>query len=158
MNNSLKKILLGTGFAALSLVTLSSASWSKNHGMGMGHDPDRLLGHIAERLELSGEQREEVADLLKSAEQATAADRERLRELRAELHRQGEDFDAGRVQSLADEIGQITSRLVYQSASTQARVQALLSPEQQEEMARLMEKRTERRGRWHRGSDQFHGD
>ncbi len=158
MNNSLKKILLGTGFAALSLVTLSSASWSKNHGMGMGHDPDRMLAHMAEHLELTGEQRAEVANLLKSAEQATASDRQRLRELRGELHQQGPDFDAGRVQSLADEIGQITSRLVYQSASTQAQVQALLSPEQREEMARLMEQRTERRGRWHRGSDQPHGD
>jgi protein CpxP len=158
MNRSLKKVLLGTGFAALSLVTLSSASWSKNHGMGMGHDPARMLAHMAEKLELTDEQREEVASLLNSAEQATASDRQRLKELRGELQQQGPDFDAGRVQSLADEVGQITSRLVYQAASTQSQLQALLSVEQREELAGLMAKRGERRGKWHRGSGQPFND
>lgn len=156
MNKSLKKILLGTGFAAVSLATLSSASWSMNHGsgMGMGHDPGRMLAHMVEQLELSAEQQQEVENLLTTTQQTTVADRQRLRTLRAELRQQGADFDSGQVQATADEIGQITARLVYQAASTQAKVQAVLTPEQREEMARLMEKRNDRRGKWHRGGDQ----
>ena len=158
MNKTLKKVLLGTGCATLSLVTLTSASWSMNHGMGIDHDPERMLSHMAERLDLTDEQREEVTILLTTAQQATATDRERLQELRKELHAQGADTDEGRLQAAADEIGQITSRLVYQAAMTKARVQALLTPEQREEMAELMEKRAERRSKWHRGGAASRGD
>ena len=160
MNRSLKKILLGTGFAAVSLATLSSASWSMNHGssMGMGHDSGRMLAHMAEQLELTAEQQQEVESLLTHAQESTAADRERLRTLRAGLRQQGPDFDAGKVQATADEIGQITGRLVYQAASTQAKVQAVLTPEQREEMAGLIEKRSDRRGKWHRGGGQSRGE
>ena len=146
MNKTLKKILLGTGFAAASLVGLASASWSMNHGMGMGHDPERMLSHMTERLDLTEEQREEVASLLAAGHEATAADRQRLQELRRQLGEQGVDFDESQARAVADEIGEITSRLVFQAASTKARVQALLTHEQRAEMARMMAKRGERRG------------
>jgi Spy/CpxP family protein refolding chaperone len=151
MNTTLKKVLLAAASATVSLATLSSASWSMNHGMGMEHDSGRMLSHMAERLDLSQEQREQVKSLLAAAQETTAADRERLQELRQGLHDQGADVDEGQAQAAADEIGQITSRLVYQATITQARVQMLLTPEQRAEMARLMEKRAERRGKWHRG-------
>ncbi len=48
--------------------------------------------------------------------------------------------------------------MVYQAAMTKARVQALLTPEQREEMAELMEKRAERRSKWHRGGAASRGD
>ncbi len=159
MNNTLRKILLGTGFAAASLVTLTSASWSMHHGMGMGmgmgkaHDPQRMLAHMTERLELDEQQQSQIETLLLSAQASMATDRQRLHELRGELQRMGLDFDAGRAQALADEVGQITSRLVYQAASTQAQLQTLLTPEQRETMAAMMEKRGERRGQWRRGEE-----
>jgi Spy/CpxP family protein refolding chaperone len=158
MKTTLKKILLGTGFAAASLVTLASASWSMNHGMSTGHDPQRMLAHMAQRLDLTEEQQAQVKSLLTSARESSAADRERLTQLRKELHEQGEAFDEGRVQALADEVGEITSRLVYQAASTQARLYQLLTPEQREQMAEIMEKRGERRGKWHRGGGESSGN
>ena len=153
MNKTLKKVLLGTGFAAASLVTLASASWSMHHGIGTVHDPERMLAHMTERLELDEQQQDQVEMLLRSAHESIAADRQRLHALREELRQMGSEFDAGRAQSLADEIGQITSRLVYQFASTQAQLQTLLTPEQRQELAEFMEKRGERRGKWRRGEN-----
>ena len=151
MNTTFKKVLLGTGFAAASLITLASASWSMHHGMGMGHDPERMLAHMTERLELDEQQQVQVETLLRSAHQSVAADRQRLHEARGELRQMGAEFDAGRAQSLADEIGQITTRLVYQFASTQSQLQSILTPEQREQLAEFMAKRDERRGKWRRG-------
>ena len=153
MNKTFKKILLGTGFSALSLVALNTASWSMNHGGMMGRDPARMLAHMTERLDLTPEQHEEVAGLLTSAQEATGADRERLTQLRRELREQLADFDEARARELADEVGQITATMVFEATSTQARVQAVLRPEQREEMRRMMDKRMERRGKWHGAGD-----
>jgi Spy/CpxP family protein refolding chaperone len=59
-------------------------------------------------------------------------------------------FDAGEAQRLADEIGQITSRMVYQAASTQARIYQLLDEEQRAELGEFMEDHEPRRDRWHK--------
>ena len=153
MNKTLKKVLLGAGFTAASLVALTSTSWSMNHGGLMGHDPERLLEHMADHLDLTSEQREEVAGLLQAAKEATAADRQRLKQLHMALRDQGADFDIVQTREVADEVGQITASLVFEAARTHSSVQAVLTPEQRDEMLRMMDKRAERRGKWHRSRD-----
>jgi Spy/CpxP family protein refolding chaperone len=136
MNKSLRKALLGAGFAAASLLTLSAAAGA----LGLG----------ADRLDLSEEQQAEVGKVLDTTRDALAADRQRLKELRSELHAQRENFDAGETQAAADEVGQITARMVYQATSTFSQVYQLMTPEQRQQMDSMMEKRHERRARWRR--------
>jgi len=49
---------------------------------------------------------------------------------------------------MADEIGEITSRMVFQAVSTHAEIYQLLTDEQKEEMDAMMEQRESRLDRW----------
>ena len=69
---------------------------------------------------------------------------ERMMEIRQELKAMNEDFDAGKAQQLADELGAIASRMAYRMASAPAEIYALLEPEQREELAALEERRERR--------------
>jgi Spy/CpxP family protein refolding chaperone len=66
------------------------------------------------------------------------------------MQAQRQNFNSGEAQKLADEIGEITTRMVFDATRTQAEVYQLLSEEQRQEMDALMEKRDERRAKWRR--------
>jgi Spy/CpxP family protein refolding chaperone len=149
MNGNLKKWLMG---AALTVATATSiAAWAMGPGGGMAHDPSRMIAHMSDKLNLSTEQQSGIESLLAQSKQASAADHARLRELRKEMMAQRDSFDAGVVRAQADEIGQITGRVVYQSAETWSQVYQLLDAEQKAELDNLMEQRKARRGKWGKG-------
>jgi len=150
MKNSIGKALLGATMAGLALLSLSATSWAMSHGAGMDHDPGRMVAHMAQRLDLSEEQQNRVEELLTSSREQSAADRERLQVLRKQMHAQRNDFNTGEAQKIADEIGEITGRVVFDATRTHAEVYQLLTDEQRQEMDAMMEKRGERRGKWRR--------
>jgi Spy/CpxP family protein refolding chaperone len=71
-----------------------------------------------------------------------------MKVLRQKMRAQRDNFDASEAQNIADEIGELTSRTVFQATSTHARIYQLLTDEQKAEMDTMMEKRQERRGKW----------
>jgi Spy/CpxP family protein refolding chaperone len=150
MKKSIGKALLGATMAGLALLSLSATSWAMKHGGGMDHDPARLVAHMTQQLDLSEEQQNQVAGLLNSSQEQNAADRERLQVLREQMHAQRQNFDSGEAQKLADEIGEITGRMVFNATKTHSEIYQLLTAEQRQEMDALMEKRSERRGKWRR--------
>ena len=141
------------GTALASAAVLSMAAWSMGPSHGMGGDPTRMISHLSDRLDLSGEQQTEVESLVESAKQSSATDRARMKELRAEMMAMKGDFDPGKAQAIADEIGQLTGRMVYQASETFAQVYQVLDDEQQTELDEMMAKWSEHRGRWGRGGD-----
>jgi len=147
MNKSLSKALLGAVVAGAALLSLSVASWSMGHG-GMDFDPARMVAHMTDRLDLTEGQATSVKQLTTAAKERLAADRKRLQELREQLKAQRDDFNAGKTQVMADEIGEITSRMVFQAVSTHAEIYQLLTDEQKEEMDAMMEQRESRLDRW----------
>ena len=148
MNKSLSKALLGAVVAGAALLSLSVASWSMGHGGGMDFDPARMVAHMSDRLDLTEEQADRVKQLTTSAKDQSAADRKRIQELREQLKAQRDNFDAGKAQIAADEIGEITSRMVFQAVSTHAEIYQLLTDEQKEEMDAMLEQRESRLDRW----------
>ena len=148
------KDLLGKRIVAAALgavVSLSATAWAVGYRGGMEHDPGRMMSYMAEQLELNDTQRQQVQDIATNARAQSAADRARLQELRAELKNMRNDFDAGAAQKMADEIGEITSRMVFQFSSAYAEFYSLLTPEQRAEVDQLQEERGERRSkRWHK--------
>ena len=153
MKNSIGKALLGATMAGLALLSLSATSWAMKHGGGMDHDPARMVAHMAQRLDLSEEQQGRVEELLTSSRENNVADRERLQVLREQMRAQRQNFDSGKAQKMADEIGEITGRMVFDATRTQAEVYQLLTDEQRQEMDALMEKRDDRRSKWRRGAE-----
>ena len=130
-------------FVALSAVTLAMGPH------GGDHDPARMLSQMSERLELTDGQRDQAEAMMQAGKAESAADRQRLHELRGQLMAMQPSFDADTAQTIADEIGEITSRMVYRYASTYAEFYALLTDEQRTRLAQLQEERGERRqDRW----------
>jgi len=121
----------------------------------MDHDPGRMLTHMANRLDLSDDQQAQVKSIVEGGMEQSSADRKRLEELRGELKAMRDDFDQGQAQKIADEIGEITGRMVYQFSSSYAEFYSLLTDEQKAELEQLKEERGERRDRW-RKQDRDH--
>ncbi len=147
MTNKTKNWLLGATLAGAT--ALSAGSWAMGHRGGMEHDPGRMLAHMSKALDLSSEQQAEVETLLTGSNQANAPDRKRLQELRTEIRSQRDDFDAVAAQGVADEIGQLTGRMVYRASETWAQVYQLLDAQQRTELDAMIAKREARRNKWH---------
>ena len=142
-----RKLVLGTVFGGLALGSI--AVWAKD-GYRMHGDPARMVEHMADKLDLSEDQQTGVEAILAETREQSAADHARLRQLRQQLRGMRGDFDADSARRLADEIGQITGRMVYQATSSQAQIYQLLNAEQREELDEFMEDHEPRRDRWHR--------
>lgn len=142
-----RNLVLGTVFSGLALGAV--AGWAKD-GYRMHGDPAQMVARMADKLDLSEDQQAGIETILTETRQQSAADHARLRELRQQLRAQPGAFDADAARRQADEIGQITGRMVYQAASTQAQIYQLLDEEQRAEMEEFMEDHEPRRDRWHR--------
>ena len=147
MKNSLTKALIGAVAAGVTTLCVSVASWSMGHGEGPP-DPAAMVTHMTAKLDLTEEQQGKVEALLAATSEQAGADRVRLRQLREEMRGQRDNFDAGVARKIADEFGEISGRMMYQIASTQAGIYQLLTDEQKAKMDILMEKRESRREEW----------
>lgn len=131
--------------AALGTVLLlSAAAWSK--GPREGFDSERMLAHMSEKLELTESQEQQAQEIFAADRDQIQADHTRMREIREALEAQQSDYNAGETQKLADELGEITSRMAYQMTSNRAELHQLLTPEQRQEMDEMKEAREGRRG------------
>ena len=142
------------GAAAATALAASAAVWSMGPGGGGDHDPGRMLAHMADKLDLTAAQQASAEELLSASREANQADRQRLQVLRQQLQAMRGDFDAGKAQGIAEEIGQITSRMVFQSSKTWSGVYQLLDAEQREELDTLMAQREAHRGKSRKGGGQ----
>ena len=141
------------GGALASAVLLSMTAWSMGPQHGGGGDPSRMIAHMSNKLDLSSEQKTEVEALVATAKEAGEADRARMQELRTQMFAMKSDFDPGKAQTVADEIGQLTGRMVYQASETFAKVYQVLDAEQRTKLDEMMAKRGERGGRRGHGGD-----
>lgn len=148
MSNSLKKVLLGTGFAGIALLSLSAVAWSGGHG-DMERDPARMLAHMADRLELSDGQQAQAEQIVSGAVAQGEQYREEMSSLREQLRAMQGNFDPDTARSLSIQIGTLTGQVVYLMASTHSQIYDMLTPQQREEMEALRAQREERRGKWH---------
>lgn len=146
MHMTLRKTLLAAFAVGIATACFSLASWSM--GDGERRDPEQILERMTQRLALTEIQRDAVRTIVIEDAQQFRKDRERLFELRQSLRETRVDFDAGEAQRMADEIGELSSRLSFAHASIQARIYLLLTPEQRQEFDALLERREQRRERW----------
>lgn len=145
MKKSLNKVMIGAIASGIVTLFITAVSWSMPPGDGPGHDPEHMVTHLTKVLHLTEEQQASVQTLLATSSEETGVDAERLHTLRDEMRDQTAAFNAATAQTAADEIGQITSRMVYRMASTRAAIYQLLDDEQKVAMNELEEKRGERR-------------
>lgn len=136
------------GCALAGLAAMSLTSWAMGPGGGMDPDPGRMLAHMADRLNLSSEQKSEVENLLAAGKEANAADHTRMQELRTQMMAMRGSFDEQQARRISDEIGQLTARMVYRASATWAKVYTLLDAQQKAQLDSMMARRAEHRGKW----------
>lgn len=143
LQSNYRVVLGGVGALVITLV-LAASSWAMAPS-GRHADPERMLDRMTHKLDLTQEQQSEIGALLNASSAAIKVDTDRARVLRQTLRDQRKDFDAGSAQAAADELGQLTGRIVFARTSTRAQVYGLLTPEQQASMDEWAEKRNLRK-------------
>ena len=136
------------GVALVGATAMSLTAWAMGPHGGMDPDPGRMLEHLGERLDLGSEQKSRIESLLAAGKDASAADHARMQELRKQMMAMRDNFDEQKAHQLANEIGQVTARLVYQASASWSQVYQLLDAEQKAELDSMMAKRAQHRGKW----------
>lgn len=106
-----------------------------------------LRGRLAERLNITDEQRDQIRALLKDQRSKDRPLLESLRETRTQLReatRFGQ-FDENSVRTLAQQQAQAMTDLLVSRERLKSRVYALLTPEQQNQLQELQQKMQDRR-------------
>ncbi len=152
MTSILSKWLCAAALAAATVVSAGAVAMGPPPE-GMQADPSRMMAHMGKQLDLSAEQQAKIDGLVSASRQASATDQKRMQQLRTEMMGMRDNFDATRARKTADEIGQVTGRLVYQASETWSQVYQLLTVEQRAKLDELMAQRTQRRGKWREGAE-----
>ena len=150
-----KQILAAAALATAT--TLGTPALAFDDEFAGDRNPGRMLAYLADELDLSQEQEDEIRRLHTELKDENDTDRARLAELRELMKGQVDNFDAGQAQKYADEIGEIATRLAYSGIRTRADINALLDEEQRAAMQALMEERAERHERWRGKRKDGHG-
>lgn len=145
MKRTISRSLIAGTAALVTMTSLAVAAWPGKLGGERGHNHGQVVERMARHLDLSDEQQVQVEQLFANGLEEVRADRERIEELRENLLGQAASFDAGDAQAAADEIGAITSRMVYRRASMQASLYQLLDEEQRAQLAAFNARRDKRR-------------
>lgn len=152
MNRKLKTWLCAGALAAANAVSVGA--WAMGpQAEGMQPDPGPMMAQMSEKLDLSTEQQAKIKELTSAARQASAADHKRMQELRTEMSAMRDSFDATRARKTADEIGQVTGRLVFQASETWSQVYQVLNAEQKAKLDEMIAQRGQGRGKWRAGGE-----
>ncbi len=110
-----------------------------------GHSPEKILRQMTDRLDLSEDQQSHIAQLLKSEHKKMRSERDQLKNLRDQLKPDGEEFNTDKAREAADEIGVISGNMAYARASTMAKINTILTDDQQKNLHKLSAERDCRR-------------
>jgi Spy/CpxP family protein refolding chaperone len=101
----------------------------------------RFLDRMADRLELTTEQRSSVKTVLEKSKPQMTAIKEKMRTNRKALRELGRDgSDDSRVQALARERGDLVANLVIERSKIRSDIQQILTDTQREQMKQMRSK------------------
>lgn len=149
---SRNKMVLVTALA-LSLTTigggLALASPGEDEGYHYEGRGEARHERMMSRLDLTTEQREEIGEIMRAQRELAMDKREDLKRTREALRAAAEadEYNASRVESLAEEHAAIHKDLIVMRTETAHRINQVLTPEQRAELEELRERR--RAHRWH---------
>lgn len=134
-------------------------SWGQHHGSGGGmRSPEEMIGRMAKHLDLDDAQSQSVGNIMEAARPEFASLRERAHEHRQAIRSlDPNDADYGsKLQNLSAQSGELAAELTLLTGRVRGDVNAVLTPEQRQELATITERRGERRGqrRRHTGGNQ----
>ena len=141
--------LVVTTLVAVALLALSAPTLARPHGpggFGPGGPGGGLFGgpmfeRVAERLELTAEQQEQIRGVFEEYRPQLEGSRDLMRNARTVLHDQihAELFDEGAIRQAAADLAELEADLAVTRALIAQEVRQVLTPEQQVEAKQMME-------------------
>ena len=136
-----------SGLASALVLSLGIAATSAAHmegkpGKTCAMGSEQAMERMAQRLELSAGQSEQIKAIRAAHGPELQALRERIREHRQAMHQQGQgSFDEAAVQAQAEQLGSLVAQASVLMTRMRSDIQAVLSPEQQARMAQMQQRR-----------------
>ncbi len=117
-------------------------------GFGPGPGPGLLHGPVADRLDLTDEQRDQIGAILEAQRDATRPWHEDVKSLGAALEEaiEAEPFDEEAVRAVARQLADVRVELAVARARTAQEVRAVLTPAQRETLGEMRARHREHRG------------
>ena len=145
MNSTVKSVLIAATLIGSVVATTAHA------GMGCGHerhgqrgmDSDHRINRMADRLELSAEQRDKVRAIADKSRPALRAVHDKMQENRKSMRalmQQEKPADA-ELRKLADARGKLVAEMTVLRARMKSDIHAVLTPEQRDKLKQHSEQR-----------------
>ncbi len=147
-----KRIVIG--LAALLLVVGAAAVGQSMAGNGRhwhrGDFLNRRIAHLTRALDLTDAQQQQVKSLVDAQRPALKGLMQQMASQRAQMlaATQNGQFDAARVQAIANQQGQTLANLIVARQELQSKIYALLTPDQQAKFNQMQQRRLEHMQKW----------
>jgi len=140
----MKKFMIG--FTVFALVAIGTIFAFAQKGDGGGKRHGRGFGRMAEKLNLTDAQKEQVKQIMEASrakikplKETMRASRQKMKELTA-----GGQFDEAQIQAVASEQGAISAQMIVEKQRTKAQIFQILTDEQKAQAAQMKEQMKER--------------
>ncbi len=155
-----KRIVVGLA-ALLVLVGIAAVGQSLAGKGGHWHRGDflnRRIAHLTRALNLTDAQQQQVKSLVDAQRPALKGLMQQMASQRAQMlaATQNGQFDAAKVQTLANQQGQALANLIVARQELQSRIYALLTPEQRTKFDQMQQRRLEHMQKWLGSGSQGH--
>ncbi len=155
-----KRIVVGLA-ALLVLVGIAAVGQSLAGKGGHWHRGDflnRRIAHLTRALNLTDAQQQQVKSLVDGQRPALKGLMQQMASQRAQMlaATQNGQFDAAKVQTLANQQGQALANLIVARQELQSRIYALLTPEQRTKFDQMQQRRLEHMQKWLGSGSQGH--
>jgi protein CpxP len=147
-----KRIVVG--LAALLLVVGVAALGESVAGKGgpwhRGDFLNRRIAHLTRALDLNDAQQQQVKSLVEAQRPALKGLMQQMASQRAQLlaATQNGQFDAAKVQAIANQQGQTMANLIVVRQELQSKIYTLLTPEQRTKFDQMQQRRLEHMQKW----------
>lgn len=140
----MKKLLSRTAIGAMVclIATLVIAGPPMGRpGPPFGQNPAQMAGHMADRLDMSDDQRIQVKALLEAEHKRLQTERGKLAELRSQLMSMYDEFDSEKAKEITDQMGIISGKLAYSRAHSLSEISEILTEEQRAQLGSFLKDR-----------------
>ena len=145
--HNLKYLTLALLLATLAITPAFAKSGQYGKGCENGEQLATRLEQLKERLDLTAQQETEIKEILATSKERNEALREEKRTTRKELQEisRAETLDESRLRELVCKQSDQRADMMIAKHATRARINQVLSPEQQEQHEAFRQQRQERR-------------
>ena len=151
-----KRIVIGLAVLLVAVGAAAVGQSMAGKGRHGGDFLNRRLAHLTRALDLSDAQQQQVKSLVEEQRPALKALMQQMVSERQQMlaATQNGQFDAAKVQAIANQQGQTMASLIVARQELQSKIYGLLTPEQRTKFDQMQQRRLEHMQKWLGNSSQ----